>query len=582
MHDDLKAAFAAGYERMAAWSDLLDDINLYPVADADTGRNLRISLAPLKNPEGRTLAEMLLLSATGNSGNIAGAFFSEFTAVNIPDDLRPAARKGNEAAWRSLLDPKSGTMLSVFDALANALASWPAGHSGDAFSPTMDALKDAVLSTTETLPELKRAGVVDAGALGMFIFFEGFFHRLADREAPFFSLRELFGDRLDISGPHDAPSEEAYCIDAVIHPSGSGEETTRKISDMGDHVVAVSSGKQMKVHFHASNAVSAREELSALGALVRFDLEKIEGVKPAHNGRAVHLVSDAAGSLTRKTARELGMTLLESYILMDDRSIPETLVSPDTLYEALRKGAKVTTAQASSFERSQYYESLVSRHDRVLYLCVGSAYTGNHQFAAGWRAEHPLGSRMTLIDSGAASGKLGLLAHHAVRYAASGKELPDVVQYIQNILSSCDELLFPDQLKYLVAGGRLSKTKGFFGDLLSLKPVIRPAPGGVQKLGVVKNREAQIDFTLDYLGGHLGETPAEILIEYTDNQEWVLNDAKPRIEALLPAARIILQPMSLTSGVHLGPGAWGVAFLPIDVERFGNTEKGNEARNSKN
>ena len=571
MHDDLKAALAAGYERMAAWSDLLDDINLYPVADADTGRNLRISLAPLKTSGPRTLAEMLLLSATGNSGNIASAFFSEFTAVDTPDSLCSAARKGNDAAWQSLLDPKSGTMLSVFDALADALESWPARLPGKAFSPIMETLKNAALSTAETLPELKQAGVVDAGALGMFIFFEGFFHRLANREDPFFSLRELFGDRLQISGTPAAPSEEAYCIDAVIRPSGSGEETARRVSGMGNHVVSVSSGSHMKVHFHAPDAVAAKEKLSALGALVRFDLEKIEGMKPggihpADSSQAVHLVTDAAGSLTRKTARDLGITLLESYILMDDRSIPETLVSPDTLYEALRKGVKITTAQASSFERSQYFESLVSRHDRVLYLCVGSAYTGNHQFASRWATKHSMGDHMALIDSGAASGKLGLLAHHAARYAASGKEPSDVMQYIHKTLSLCDELLFPDQLKYLVAGGRLSKTRGFFGDLLSLKPVIRPAPQGVQKLGVVKNRKAQIEFTLDYLGKNLGGMPVEILIEYTDNLEWISCEVKPRIKDLLPEARIILQPMSLTSGVHLGPGAWGVAFLPLSAE----------------
>lgn len=563
MHDDLKSAFAAGYERMAAWSDLLDDINLYPVADADTGRNLRISLAPLKNPGHKALAETLLLSATGNSGNIANAFFSEFTAMDVPDNLRSAARAGNAAAWRSLLDPKPGTILSVFDALSTALAPWPAKLSNDAFSPIMEALKTAVLSTAETLPELKQAGVVDAGALGMFIFFEGFFHRLTGCSDPFFSLPALFGNRLRISGSPVIHSEDDYCIDVVMHPSGSKEETVRRISGLGHHVVSVSTGNQMKVHFHASNAVSARAELSKLGSLIRFDHEKIEGLKPTLSSRTLHLVTDAAGSLTRKTARELGITLLESYILMDDRSIPETLVSPDTLYETLRKGVKITTAQASSFERSQYYESLVSRHDRVLYLCVGSAYTGNHKFASGWSARHSLGSRMTLIDTGAASGKLGLLAHHAVRYAAFGKEPSDVVQYIQKILPLCDELLFPDQLKYLVAGGRLSKTKGFFGDLLSLKPVIRPAPEGVQKLGLVKNREAQIEFTLEYLRQHLDGTPAELLIEFTDNREWILNEAKPRIEALLPAALIILEPMSLTSGVHLGPGAWGVAFLPL-------------------
>ena len=86
---------------MSAWrpgADLLDDINLYPVADADTGRNLRISLAPLKTPDHNDTAKRLLLSATGNSGNIAGAFFSRFTAIKTPENL--SARRPGRKRFR--------------------------------------------------------------------------------------------------------------------------------------------------------------------------------------------------------------------------------------------------------------------------------------------------------------------------------------------------------------------------------------------------------------------------------------------------------------------------------------------------
>jgi dihydroxyacetone kinase-like predicted kinase len=74
----LQDAFATGYERLAAWADLLDEINVYPVADADTGRNLTISLAPLHRMDVsvETTVRKLLVSATGNSGNIAAGFFA--------------------------------------------------------------------------------------------------------------------------------------------------------------------------------------------------------------------------------------------------------------------------------------------------------------------------------------------------------------------------------------------------------------------------------------------------------------------------------------------------------------------------
>ena len=78
METRLKTAAIVGYERVAAWSDLLDDINVYPVPDADTGRNLKISLAPIIKiaNDHKGIGPQLLRAATGNSGNIAAAFFA--------------------------------------------------------------------------------------------------------------------------------------------------------------------------------------------------------------------------------------------------------------------------------------------------------------------------------------------------------------------------------------------------------------------------------------------------------------------------------------------------------------------------
>ena len=92
----LSTAFSAGYERLAAWADLLDQINVYPVADADTGRNLMISLAPLRQMENdhQTTANQLLMAATGNSGNIANCFFPNSSQ---PFPMKPFNQPPNRA-----------------------------------------------------------------------------------------------------------------------------------------------------------------------------------------------------------------------------------------------------------------------------------------------------------------------------------------------------------------------------------------------------------------------------------------------------------------------------------------------------
>ena len=573
MDQSLRTAFLNGYERMAAWSNLLDEINLYPVADADTGRNLRISLAPLKSIQHKDITKNLLMSATGNSGNIAGAFFSKFVQVHTSDDITDAADAGQKAAWRALHDPKPGTMLAAFDALVEALHDNSSKADRLLPGPLLSRIKNSVLSTSEQLDELRCADVVDSGALGMFLFFEGFFRHLANQTDSLSNPYDLFGAKLKMANPVRPSGDRGYCIDTMIIPSASMEETLDRVSAMGEHVVALSDGTHLKVHLHAADATVAQNSLSQVGDMLHWQSQIIDESRPAawlraaDHDRMVHIATDAAGSLTHDEARKLGITLLDSYITMDGRHLPESLISPDNLYAAMSRGTKVTTAQASIFERHQHYEYLVRRYSNLVYLCVGSAYTGNFDIASRWANQNGHTERMAVLDTGAASGRLGLIARRVAAYATSGRALQEVARFAQAEARNCDELIFLEQLKYLASGGRISKTNGFLGDLLRIKPVIRPGARGAEKIGVVKSQNAQLELLLDRLRSRLDSgLPADILLQYTDNQDRVVSQIQPRIQSLLPLSRISVAPMSLTAGVHMGPGTWAVAFCPANPD----------------
>ena len=152
---DLNQSFAAGYACLSAWADLLDRINVFPVADGDTGTNLRISLAPLRDgeKEDKTTLDLLARSATGNSGNIAAAFFREFCQAENYAELAEKAALGNEKAWQAIARPRAGTMLSVFDSLARVLASQTELQT--VYIPLITELQNAVRDTSQLLPELK-------------------------------------------------------------------------------------------------------------------------------------------------------------------------------------------------------------------------------------------------------------------------------------------------------------------------------------------------------------------------------------------------------------------------------------------
>ena len=568
MMKNFRQAIIAGVERLTAWADILDRINVFPIADGDTGRNLVISLALLRrsDQDGEVAASDLLLSARGNSGNIASSFFQRFIKSTSLENLPDAIRLGRDCAWQSVPDPRPGTMLTFFDSLAAAIPDAESLLASDGIVEILAHLEAAVHDTTDQQPKLRKAGVVDAGALGMFLYFEGFLHFLAGSRLPFRPATETFQGRLHVLPNSGEDPGTGYCVDTVLRSGADAQEAGQMLDTLGESIIVTRKDEYLKIHFHTQDSKSARQRLAGLGQVIDWAEDDLYRQTSAFGsaGRepAIHVMTDAAGSLTRQEAQALGISLLDSYITIGDRCLPETYFNPGELYGAMRSGLKVATAQASVFERHQIYESVLSRHARALYLCVGSAFTGNYRAVMDWKREHDPDDRLMVIDTGAASGRLGVLALAVASYSFETGEAERVIAFARQAATRCEEYVFLDRLEYLAAGGRLSKAGAFFGDMLRMKPIVSPMAEGASKVGVVHNREEQLRFALNALDRSLQpEEKALIMLEYSDNRPWV-EEVKCDVAKRYPEARILVNPLSLTSGAHMGPETWAVAFLP--------------------
>jgi len=567
MEEVLQKSFIAGLERLAAWANLLDSINVFPVADGDTGRNLSISLIPLRGVDQpkEKIIHQLLLSARGNSGNIASQFFSSFCAAESILDLAARTREGTTKAWQAVSNPRPGTMLSVFDALADILPQ-EINPDRETMEAIIGRLEKAVHETNEQLPRLKEAGVVDAGALGMYIFFEGFFYVLAGKPDDCRPVTETFKNRLQISPSFQENTESGYCVDFVLKAPHYSPDELKIITSTQEEVIIIPEGDFYKVHLHTQDKEDVRSQITGLGNVVKWEddnlASQIEEFKHSKTG-PLHIMTDAAGSITNQDATKYGFTLLNSYLTIGEKCLPETYFHPEELYSAMSKAVKVSTSQASVYERHQFYESVLERFEKVLYLCVGSVFTGNYQGALQWKEEHDKQDRFFIIDTGAASGRLGTIALSVVRYLTETNDIKNIFAFARKAVRTCEEYVFLDKLQYLAAGGRLSKTGALFGDMLKMKPVISPLPEGAKKVGMVRNQEDQVKMALTKLAASLAnDSHALIMLEYSDNKNWVNGTVKKTVAARYQNAEIILQPLSLTSGAHMGPGTWGIAFLP--------------------
>ena len=574
MYHTLMNGLALGYERIVAWADILDRINVYPVPDGDTGRNLVITLGACRNINGDpdSLSREILLSARGNSGNIVAGFLAGFLTCKDLSSLPMSAEAGRNLAYQAVPSPQQGTMISLFDTLVTSLKETPPEETGIWVELIIHDMEETVRNTREQLPELREAGVVDAGALGMLVFFDPLLNTLAGRTVRPSLFTGDLKDSFNLSGTWQDRKYQGYCLDVLLKIEHEEREVVKHIMDVGESVVAMPNGECLKVHLHATDRERTRQDLTAIGAILSWaedDLaEQTFRFSEPRKNQTIHIMTDAAGSMTRDLAQRLGITLLNSYIAVGNRFLPETYVDPSQFFAAMKAGAKVSTSQASVAERHECYNNVMKFYDRVLYLCVGSFYTGNYDVAIKWKSENDPEDRMTIIDTGVASGKLGLIARAAAELSSAVSDFSEIVAFVRGAIQNVQEYIFLDTLQFLAAGGRMSKTGAFFSDVLRIKPIISPFPDGARKIGVVRSTRDQVKFAFRHLEQDIPkDQKAALLLEYTDNKEWLETEIKPEIERRFPLVKVILQSLSLTSAAHMGPGSWGVAFLIEDLQK---------------
>ncbi len=283
----------------------LNDLNVFPVPDGDTGINMSATInaaaRELEKEEGGTLGEVaetaamcMLRGARGNSGVITSLLFRGFSkrvkGLESGDALviAEALREGVDAAYKAVMRPAEGTILTVSMKAAQAAidAAKATGNLRVTFSSASDAAKRALAETTQQNPVLKKAGVVDAGGAGYVIILDTMLAYMRGEKI----TRTVVEDTPSDANPFDAFETEdinfTYCTEFIIDRSGAGNpaELREFLESIGDCVVVVDDEEIVKVHVHTNNPGLAIEKALELGSLDRI---KIENMKIQHTQKII-------------------------------------------------------------------------------------------------------------------------------------------------------------------------------------------------------------------------------------------------------------------------------------------------------
>ena len=296
----LTKLFIAASRWLSKYADVLNDLNVYPVPDGDTGTNMSMTLQSVENaliglqsePNMEELvdiiSEAVLLGARGNSGTILSQIIQGFLdAVRDKEeiDIETAARafvSAKERAYKAVSQPVEGTILTVIRRVSEAAMAYDGPK--DDFIPFLVNLKnaaaDAVEDTPNLLPKLKEAGVVDAGGKGIFYVLEGFEKSVTDPEM----LKDLARiansqvnrkQKLEYINKNEIKFK--YCTEFIIESGDFDlEEYKAKIQNLGDSMVVAQTRKKTKTHIHTNHPGQVLEIAGALGDLNNMKIENME------------------------------------------------------------------------------------------------------------------------------------------------------------------------------------------------------------------------------------------------------------------------------------------------------------------
>lgn len=302
----LRDAIISGANNIINNKESVDELNVFPVPDGDTGTNMsmtiRNAVAELNmlsdsvtvETVAQTAASAMLRGARGNSGVILSLLFRGLSKglagkhEATVEDYCNALKSGAEAAYKSVMKPTEGTILTVARVAAEKANDAQCKNFAELFDVLTTAAKETLDQTPEMLPVLKKAGVVDAGGMGYYTILKGMASVICGG-VMIGAKEETATEKAVVTnaaGTFETDIEFTYCTEFIVVKSDVNKDATKLrafLESIGDCVVVVDDDSIIKVHVHTEHPGKALEEGILYGSLINL---KIENMKEQHKGAA--------------------------------------------------------------------------------------------------------------------------------------------------------------------------------------------------------------------------------------------------------------------------------------------------------
>ncbi|MBC1407391.1 DAK2 domain-containing protein [Listeria innocua] len=493
-----------GAAEVISKKDELNRINIFPVADGDTGSNLASLMQAIidnVSPREYSTKELLeevasaaLIGARGNSGMIFAQYLNAVAESyhhleSTFDGLVEAFQKAVHKAYDALLDPKEGTILSVMKAWSEALAGTYEQERSfqQSLLNAQRVAEQALINTEFQMAILRKNRLVDSGAKGFYYFIAGLTNAYCGGTVS--TPNSYVEQETRQEHTHFETSEPIYryCSEFIIKEATISLQTLREVlAPKGDSLVIAGNEKQIKIHIHTNEP---QEILSLLSEFGKMTYQKVDDMRLQYevtkNPRAkIAIVTDSIADLPEDFLLEHQVHVLPMNILAGEENYLDKLtVGPTLIQQKLAQQHKMSTAQPTIRTVDALLSFLENKYEHVLVIAVSAELSGTYQLIKQRIKALDLSPEwVRVIDSKLNSVAQGLLVKQAVELVEAGKPFDEVTQKIEQLIAQTFIYVAVADLAPMVESGRIPRILGRLAQKLSLYPIVSLDRNGEGKL----------------------------------------------------------------------------------------------------
>ncbi|MEI5988724.1 hypothetical protein A5881_000211 [Enterococcus termitis] len=509
-YQKLLFAFQQGAVQLINEKQELNQINVFPVSDGDTGSNLASLMQTIlekTKDESSSVVEVLekvadasLIGARGNSGIIFAQYFNGIynnlliqeekdSVTSFVKSLKLATRE----AYQAISNPVEGTIITVIRTWAEALNEGEQVHGLERLLPkALTEAEQALKQTTKQLKILQRHQVVDAGAKGFYIFIKGFTQAFVNKQTAAKTMIDYDDSiKIDVSKSLHSNTLEPkyrYCTEVLLEEvTQTKEEIQEKLSPYGDSLIVAMNRKKARIHIHSNQPEQVLRYLSQIGQPIqqKADDMLLQYRVNTDKKTPIALVTDSIADLPAEYVLNNQIHVLPMNILIGNTSYIDKITIQSQQFFELNKNQneRATSAQPTLKTIENLFSFLETKYEAILVITVAGKLSGTfHTVREVAKRMASSSTKIKVIDSKQNSAAQGLLVMRANEWIQSGLPFDQLVQRVEKERTQFKILVSVDCLDPMIDSGRIPQSLGKIAKMVHLKPIVSLNEEGEGKL----------------------------------------------------------------------------------------------------